>query len=107
MKKGTKQSKTAARRAKAGQPSVFEQLGFDEVEAAALERKSALYAKVVAMARERNLTQKALAALLGISQPHVSQLLGGKISRFSVEKLIEFAEHLGADVKIVVRQKAS
>jgi predicted XRE-type DNA-binding protein len=59
------------------------------------------------MAREQDLTQKALAALLGISQPHVSQLLGGKISRFSVEKLIEFAERLGAEVRIVVRQKAS
>jgi predicted XRE-type DNA-binding protein len=53
------------------------------------------------MASELDLTQKKLATLLGISQPHVSQLLGGKISRFSVEKLIVFAERLGADVEIV------
>ncbi|MCX6111236.1 MAG: XRE family transcriptional regulator [Proteobacteria bacterium] len=52
------------------------------------------------------MTQKKLATLLGITQPHVSQFLSGKISRFSVEKLIEFAEKLGADVRIVVRQKA-
>jgi len=107
MKKKTIKRSTAARRAPTGEPSVFEQLGFDHAEAAALERKSALYTKVLAMAREQGLTQKKLASLLGISQPHVSQLLGGKISRFSVEKLIEFAERLGAEVKIVVREKAS
>jgi predicted XRE-type DNA-binding protein len=107
MKKKMNKRKITARRAKVAQSSIFEQLGFDEAEAAALERKSALYTKVVTIARERDLTQKALATLLGISQPHVSQLLGGKISRFSVEKLIEFAERLGADVKIIVRQKAS
>jgi predicted XRE-type DNA-binding protein len=107
MKKKTAKRKSSTRRSATNQPNVFEQLGFDRAEAAALERKSVLYTKVVTMARERDLTQKKLAALLGITQPHVSQLLGGKISRFSVEKLIEFAERLGADVEIVVRNKAS
>ena len=107
MKKKAVKRKTWSRQANNDTPSIFEQLGFDSAEAAALERKSALYTKVLAMALERKLSQKALAGLLGISQPHVSQLLGGKISRFSVEKLIEFAERLGADVRIVVRQKAS
>lgn len=107
MKKKPVKRKTAARRGVEKEPNIFEQLGFDATEAAALERKSILFSKVVAMASERGLTQKKLAVLLGISQPHVSQLLGGKISRFSVEKLIEFAERLGADVEIVVRTKAS
>ncbi len=106
MKKKTTKRKAKTRGAPT-QPSVFEQLGFDTAEAAALERKSVLYAKVVKMAHAHDLTQKKLASLLGITQPHVSQLLGGKISRFSVEKLIEFAERLGADVEIVVRKKAS
>jgi predicted XRE-type DNA-binding protein len=106
MKRKTDSRKVKLRHTRIAQPSIFEQLGFDSIEAAALERKSVLYTKVVAMARERGLTQKKLATLLGVSQPHVSQLLSGKISRFSVEKLIEFAEKLGADVKIVVRQKA-
>ena len=106
MKKKVTRRKAATRRQSAGDTNVFEQLGFDPAEAAALARKSALYSKVVAMAKEQELTQKKLATVLGISQPHVSQLLGGKISRFSFEKLIEFAERLGAEVKIVVRQKA-
>jgi predicted XRE-type DNA-binding protein len=106
MKQKVTKRKAPTRRIATNQPSVFEQLGFDSAEAAMLERKSVLYSKVVAMASELDLTQKKLATLLGISQPHVSQLLGGKISRFSVEKLIEFAERLGADVEIVVRKKA-
>ena len=107
MKTKTIKRKTNRRRAPAKGANIFEQLGSDSAEAAALERKSALYTKVVGMAQKRGLTQKKLAELLGITQPHVSQLVGGKISRFSVEKLIEFAERLGADVEIVVRQKAS
>ena len=106
MNKKTDRRKAKVRPARAAQPSIFEQLGFDSAEAAALERKSILYTKVVTMAHERGLTQKQLATLLGVSQPHVSQFLNGKISRFSVEKLIEFAEKLGAEVKIVVRLKA-
>jgi predicted XRE-type DNA-binding protein len=107
MKKKTTKRKPISSKRSAEPKSIFEELGFDRAEAAALERKSALYSKVVAMAQERDVTQKELASLLGITQPHVSQLLSGKISRFSFEKLIEFAERLGADVKIVVRKKAS
>ena len=106
MKRKTDSRKVKLRQIRIAQPSIFEQLGFDSAEAAALERKSILYTSVVAMARERGLTQKKLSILHGISQPHVSQFLSGKISRFSVEKLIEFAERLGADVKIIARQKA-
>jgi predicted XRE-type DNA-binding protein len=68
MKKKVKH-RPARRRMTAKAPNVFEQLGFESAEAAALERKSALYSKVVTMARERGLPQRKLAALLGISQP--------------------------------------
>lgn len=39
---------------------------------------------------ECKLTQRAAAAILGISQPKISNLLNGRLSGFSVERLTEF-----------------
>lgn len=52
--------------------------------------------------KERGFTQQELGALLGVHQPEVSNLLNGKISKFSVSKLIKLAGklNLGAEVKI-------
>ncbi|HET7232825.1 MAG TPA: helix-turn-helix transcriptional regulator [Longimicrobium sp.] len=53
--------------------------------------------------RARGLTQAAAAELLGTTQPTISDLVRGKLSRFSLERLIAFLNALGQDVEIVVR----
>jgi len=53
--------------------------------------------------RARGLTQAAAAGLLGTTQPTISDLVRGKLSRFSLERLIAFLNALGQDVEIVVR----
>lgn len=53
--------------------------------------------------RARGLTQGAAAGLLGTTQPTISDLVRGKLSRFSLERLIAFLNALGQDVEIVVR----
>jgi predicted XRE-type DNA-binding protein len=50
------------------------------------------------------LGQTDAARLLGLTQPKVSALANGKLSGFSVEKLMELLTKLGADVEIVVRK---
>ena len=50
----------------------------------------------------RGLTQAAAAQLLGTTQPTISDLVRGKLSRFSLERLIAFLNALGQDVEIVV-----
>jgi predicted XRE-type DNA-binding protein len=50
------------------------------------------------------LGQTDVARLLGLTQPKVSALANGKLSGFSVEKLMELLTKLGADVEIVVRK---
>jgi predicted XRE-type DNA-binding protein len=50
------------------------------------------------------LGQTDVARLLGLTQPKVSALANGKVSGFSVEKLMELLTKLGADVEIVVRK---
>lgn len=85
--------------------NVFEQLGFSEIEAAAMKRKSDLLTEVVRVASRYS--QAELQHILGESQPRVSNLLRGKISNFSLEKLIEYADKLNmrAQVKVSTPKK--
>ncbi|WP_373064188.1 XRE family transcriptional regulator [Gemmatimonas sp.] len=43
--------------------------------------------------------------MLGVSQPRVSDLLRGKIERFSVDTLIAFLGKTAAEVRLTVRTK--
>lgn len=49
------------------------------------------------------LSQGKAAALIGISQPDVCNLVRGRISGYSLERLFVFARVLGGDVEIAVR----
>jgi len=52
---------------------------------------------------ERKLTQKKAASLLGIDQPKISALIGGKLDGFSIDRLFRFLNALDRDIEIVVR----
>ena len=52
----------------------------------------------------RNLTQREAAELLGVDQPKVSQVLNGRLSGFSTERLLRFLTKLGRDVEIRVKR---
>lgn len=52
----------------------------------------------------RGLTQVQAARLLGITQPRVSNLIRGKIDRFSVDSLIEMLGHTGAQISVRVKR---
>ncbi len=64
--------------------------------------KSELAAIIAQAIRARRLTQTAAARVLGIDQPKVSELLRGRLTRFSTERLLLFLLRLGRDVDIVV-----
>jgi predicted XRE-type DNA-binding protein len=55
--------------------------------------------------RGRNLTQAAAAQLLGIQQPDVSDLVRGKLGRFSLSRLERLLNALGLEVRIQVGPK--
>ncbi|HEX2211030.1 MAG TPA: helix-turn-helix transcriptional regulator [Longimicrobium sp.] len=64
-----------------------------------------LMARACDVIRERGLTQTQAAAILGTNQPTVSDLMRGKLSKFSLERLIGFLTALGQDVEISVRPR--
>lgn len=87
------------------QPSsgnVFTDLGFGVEEAQNLKARSDLMIELTRLIEARGLTQAAAAKLLGVTQPRISDLVRGKIDRFSVDSLIEMLGRAGADVSFVV-----
>jgi predicted XRE-type DNA-binding protein len=68
--------------------------------------KAELAAKIIAEIQRRRLTQSQAAAVLGIDQPKVSALKQGKLSGFSIERLMRFLLVLGRDIEITVKGRA-
>ncbi|HTV60596.1 MAG TPA: helix-turn-helix transcriptional regulator [Verrucomicrobiae bacterium] len=82
--------------------NVFEQIGFSPEEAASLKMKSELHSQIVKTIKKRGYTQADLQERLDEPQPRVSDLMTGKISKFSLETLISYAEALGLHPQILV-----
>jgi predicted XRE-type DNA-binding protein len=68
--------------------------------------KAELAAKIIAEIQRRRLTQSQAAAILGIDQPKVSALKQGKLSGFSIERLMRLLLILGRDIEITVRGRS-
>jgi predicted XRE-type DNA-binding protein len=82
--------------------NVFEQIGFSREEAASLKIKAELHSQIIRAIKRRAYTQADLQKRLDESQPRVSDLMTGKISKFSLETLINYAEALGLHPQILV-----
>jgi predicted XRE-type DNA-binding protein len=53
----------------------------------------------------RNLTQQAAAAVMGLTQPEVSDLVRGRLARFGMERLERCLNRLDMDIRIQVVPK--
>ena len=86
-----------------GSGDVFVDLGFADAGERKLRVQLAM--QVNELIARRRLTQAKAAALLGMPQPHVSELKHYKLSRFSSERLLRFLTLLDRDVEIVIKPK--
>jgi predicted XRE-type DNA-binding protein len=68
--------------------------------------KAELATKIIAEIQQRRLTQRQAAAVLGIDQPKVSVLTQGKLSGFSIERLMRFLLLLGQNIDITVKGRS-
>ena len=84
------------------QGNVLNDLGFSASETLEIKVKAELYRDLLQYIKDRSFSQQDLGTALGIHQPDVSNLLNGKVSKFSVGKLLKFAGrlNLGAQVKL-------
>lgn len=65
--------------------------------------KAELALKIADILHRRRLTQVQAAAILGVDQPKVSALIRGRLSGFSIERLLRFLLLLGTDVSITIK----
>jgi predicted XRE-type DNA-binding protein len=89
-----------------GSGNVFRDLGFPPQEAEHLKLRAELMVRLARVIHDRGLTQAKAAALFRVSQPRVSDLVRGKIERFSIDTLVAMLGHAGARVSLLVRRKA-
>ena len=68
--------------------------------------KAELAAKIIAEIERQRMTQTQAAAVLGIDQPKISALKQGKLSGFSIERLMRLLLRLGRDVEITVKGRS-
>ena len=89
----------------AGTGNVFADLGYADAKERTLKVQLAL--EVNNVLKQRQLTQSQAAELLGIVQPHVSDLVRYRLNRFSVERLLQFLTLLGKEVEIRIATRPS
>ncbi len=81
-----------------GSGDIFKDFGFSDEEAAALTIKASLFRTLQRALKQTGKPQKELAEKLGVPQPKVSDILNGKMSGFSVERIANYLLKLGYDI---------
>ena len=86
--------------------NVFRDLGFARQEAENLKIRTNLMIWLSRLIETRRLTQAQAATLFEVTQPRISDLVRGKIDRFSIDTLVAMLSHAGVPVKVVVGRKS-
>ncbi|PJK13208.1 transcriptional regulator [Lysobacteraceae bacterium NML120232] len=82
--------------------NVFADLGFDDAEAQVLALRADLMAQLARRLESEGMTQSVAASRLGVSQSRVSDLVRGKVERFSLDMLLTFAARLGMPARVLI-----
>lgn len=85
--------------------SVFHDLGFSEQESNSLTLKADMHSKILEVIEKQKIKARDLEKILDVPQPRISELLNGKISTVSIEKLISYLEKLGVVTSVSFKTK--
>lgn len=75
--------------------SVWDAIENTPQEAASMKARAALMMGLSEVIRQQGITQAEAAALLGVTQPRVSDLMRGKVNLFSLDTLMDMAATAG------------
>ncbi|HDH02897.1 MAG TPA: XRE family transcriptional regulator [Actinobacteria bacterium] len=95
----------AKRKSRRSSSNVSRDLSFGPEEAENLRVRADLMIALGKLIEDRGLTQVKAAKLFGVSQPRVSDLVRGKIERFSVDTLIAMLWAAGVQVTVTTKQR--
>jgi len=80
--------------------SVWDALADTPEEAANLRARADLMRQIAAIVKESGWTQAEAAQRCGITQPRMNDLLRGRVSRFSLDALVNIATAIGRRVRV-------
>jgi len=89
-----------------GSGNVFRDLGFGKAEAQNLKLRSELMMRISQYYAGSGMTQAEAAKTLGLTQPRLNALLKGRIDQFSLDALVNIANHSGLRVTLVIKKAA-
>ncbi|MFE0752638.1 helix-turn-helix domain-containing protein [Inquilinus sp. NPDC058860] len=80
--------------------SVWDAIADTPEEAANLRTRAELMMKIAEILKEKGWTQAEAATHCGVTQPRINDLLRGRVSRFSLDALVNIATALGRRVHV-------
>lgn len=82
--------------------SVWDALADTPEQAANMRTRAELMQKIAAIISDNGWTQDEAAGHCGVTQPRVNDLLRGRISRFSLDALVNIATAIGCPVHVEI-----
>ena len=82
--------------------NVWDALADTPEEAASLRARAQLMREIFEVVTASNWTQTEAGRRCGLTQPRMSDLMRGRVSRFSLDALVDIATRLGQRVTLVV-----
>ena len=79
--------------------SVWDAIADTQEQAANLRSRAELMQKIAARVKQHGWTQAEAASHCGVTQPRMNDLLRGRVSRFSLDALVNIATALGCRVR--------
>lgn len=86
--------------------SVWDALADTPEEAANLRVRAALMRQIAEIVKKSEWTKAEAAERCGVTQPRINDLLRGRISRFSLDALVNIAAALGRKITVKVEDAA-
>ena len=86
--------------------SVWDAVADDPVEAANLKLRSQLMDALESYIGHEEITQTEAAMRFGVPRSRVSELVNGRISKFTIDKLVNMASRVGLTTRITVERSA-
>jgi len=80
--------------------SVWDALADTPKQAANLRARAELMQQIAAIVKKRGWTQMEAARQCGVTQPRINDLLRGRVSRFSLDALVNIATAIGRRIHV-------
>ncbi|MCU7800875.1 MAG: XRE family transcriptional regulator [gamma proteobacterium symbiont of Lucinoma myriamae] len=86
--------------------SVFDAIADTPEEALNMKLRAQLMNKIISKIEKKGWSQTTAAEKLGVTQPRVSDLQRGKMSKFSLDMLVNMLASIGDEVEIRIKEAA-